>query len=83
MDLSIILTQHKHDGQALGATMACSGHMMQVGVRILVHVIVKGNIQQLDVLASAEQVDSYKISSLKIFKLLIPRAPLPLWQLNR
>lgn len=49
---------------------------MQVGVRILRHVVVEGNVHPLDVHASAKQVGSHKNSSLKIFKLLIPRKPL-------
>lgn len=49
---------------------------VQVGVGILRHVVVEGNVDPLDVHASAKQVGGHKNPSLKIFKLLIPRKPL-------
>jgi hypothetical protein len=49
---------------------------MQIGVRILRHVIIEGNVHPLNVHASTKQVGSHKNSSLKIFELLISRKPL-------
>lgn len=59
-----------------GGSLWVQAYTMQVGVRILGHVIVKGDVHPLNVHASAKQVGSHKNSSLKIFKLLIPRKPL-------
>ena len=63
-------------GEDPGIPSGCGAYPMQVGVRILRHVVVKGNVHPLNVHASAKQVGSHKNSSLKIFKLLIPRKPL-------
>lgn len=63
-------------GKDTGISSRCGAYPMQVGVWILRHVVVKGDVHPLDVHASAKQVGSHENPSLKIFKLLIPRKPL-------
>ena len=63
-------------GEDTGLSSRCGAYPMQVGIWILRHVVVKGNVHPLDVHASAKQVGSHENPSLKIFKLLIPRKPL-------
>lgn len=48
---------------------------MQIRVRILRHVVVKGDVDSFDVHSSAEQVSGHEDASLKVFKLLISSEP--------
>lgn len=48
---------------------------VQVRVRILGHVVVKGDVDPFDVHSSAEQVGGHEDASLKVFKLLISGEP--------
>lgn len=40
-DFGVILLRHKSDGQAFSAETTCTGHWVEVGVRVFRHVIVK------------------------------------------
>lgn len=74
--LGICLVGDKGHCQSLGAETTSSGNPVEVGVRVLGHVVVENNVDPLNVHASAKQVCGHKDSLLKILELLIPRQPL-------
>lgn len=46
---------------------------MQVGVRVLWHVIVKGDVHSLDVHPSSKQIGGHKDPPLEVLELLVAR----------
>ena len=50
-------------------------HPVQVGVRVLRHVVVEHDVDPLDVHASAEQVGGHQDSPLKVLELLVAGEP--------
>ncbi len=54
--LGVGLVRDEGDGESLGAEPPGAGHPVQVGVRVLGHVVVEHDVHALDVHAAAEQV---------------------------
>lgn len=50
-------------------------HPVQIGIRILRHVIVEDYIDSFYVHPTAKQISGYEDPALKILKLLVPREP--------
>ena len=72
-DLGVSLVADEGDGQTLGAEPARPRHSVQVGVRVLGHVVVEHDVDPLDVHAATKQIRGHQNSLLEILELLVPR----------
>jgi hypothetical protein len=59
-------------GTDLGAESARPGDPVEVGVRVLRHVVVEHDVHALDVHATAEQVRRHQDTLLEVLELLVP-----------
>jgi len=71
-DFRVVLSTHKTDGETLGTESTSSSDSMQVGIRVLRHVVVEHDVDSLDIDTSAKQVGGHEDSSLKVFELAVP-----------
>ena len=72
-DFGIVLVRHESNGQAFGTEATRTGHTVEVGVRVLRHVIIKDYVDALNVHASAEQIGGHQDPPLEVLELLIAR----------
>ena len=72
-DFGIVLVRHESNGQAFGTEATRTGHTVEVGVRVLRHVIIKDDVDALNVHASAEQIGGHQDPPLEVLELLIAR----------
>lgn len=72
----ISLIRHECDRKTLRAEATSAGHSVQIGVRVLGHVIVEHNVHTLDIHTTTEQVGRDQDSLLKVLELLIARQTL-------
>ena len=71
-DLGVALVTDEGDGQTLGAESSCPGDPVEVGVRVLRHVVVEHDVDSLNVHSTTKQIGGNQNSLLEILELLIP-----------
>jgi hypothetical protein len=70
-DRLVFRAAHKRDAETLGAESTCTTDTMEVGIRLVWHVVVDGHVDALDVNATTENVSGDADARLELFELLV------------
>lgn len=73
--LDVGFVRHERDGETFGAETTGTRHTMQIGVRVLGHVVVEHDVHSLNVHATTEQVCGDQNALLEVLELLVTRQP--------
>lgn len=69
-DAGIILIRHEGNGQVFGSKDTRTGHVAEVGVRVLGNVIIEDSVDTLSVRSSAKQIGGHQDPPLEVLELL-------------
>ena len=67
-DLTVLVVAHESDGQTLSTEATSSADSVQVGARLLWHVVVEHHIDLLNVDTSGEELSGHKNSELELLE---------------
>jgi len=67
----VLLATDEGDGEALGAEATCATDSVEIGVRVLGHVVVEDDIDSLDVDTAAEDISGDKDAVLEVLEVSV------------
>ena len=70
-DLGVFFVSDKRDGETLGAKSTSARNSVEIGVRVLWHVIVEDDVDTFNIHSTAKQVRRYKNAPLEVLEQLI------------
>jgi hypothetical protein len=70
-DSLVFLAADEGDAKTLGTEAASTADTMEVGIRLVGHVVVDGDVDALDIDTTTEDVSGYTDASLELLELLV------------